>query len=167
MRIDQSAPIASGAFMTLHEQLKQNFCFSNLLLFCLFLISYSWVWVFFFALLGQTSAGKSVLINLLLGEDILPWGHLQVTSTICEIRYGEHPKIVAHSKRGPTTETFLKRPSEETNKSYHDQISPFVVHGKESPYEKVELFWPHPLLQVLTIFQLQFRLALTEHETIH
>ena len=107
----------------------------------------------YFTFLGQTSAGKSLLINLLLGEEILPSSHTRVTSTICEIKYGEQRRIRAHRKSGDpkttgtTMEISLEPPSEPSDKSYSDQISPFV-DGEASLYSKVELFWPHPLLQV-------------------
>lgn len=103
--------------------------------------------------LGQTSAGKSMLINLLLGKDILPTDYTQKTSTICEIRYGEKPKIVAHFKSQDsetglaTREMPLEEPSKDSKQSYVEQISPFVDENA-SDYKKIELFWPHQLLQV-------------------
>ena len=113
---------------------------------------HSWVWEYF-TFLGQTSAGKSLLINLLLGEEILPSAHTRKTSTICEIKYGKQRRIKAHLKSGDpkttgrTMEISLKPPSENSGKSYSDQISPFVDE-EASLYNKVELFWPHPVLQV-------------------
>ena len=115
-------------------------------------LAHSWVWGCF-TFLGQTSAGKSLLINLLLGEEILPSAHTRKTSTICEIKYGEQRRIMAHLKSGDpkttgtTMEISLKPPLEYSDKSYSDQISPFVAE-EASLYNKVELFWPHPLLQV-------------------
>ncbi|PFX16121.1 MAP kinase kinase kinase wis4 [Stylophora pistillata] len=47
-------------------------------------------------LAGETSAGKSSIINLILGEDLLPYKTLCSTSTICELKYGEKPAIRAH-----------------------------------------------------------------------
>ena len=41
------------------------------------------------AFLGEFSAGKSCLINALLGEDILPEGMVPVTCTIIKMEYGE------------------------------------------------------------------------------
>ncbi|XP_022797833.1 uncharacterized protein LOC111336065 [Stylophora pistillata] len=104
---------------------------------------------------GETSSGKSTLLNLILGEQLLPYSVLSTTSTIVELRYGDTPKLVAHYKNkesGNTTETvLLDKPSEATEQSYLQQISSFV-HLKEnrergSDYEKIELFWPHNLLK--------------------
>lgn len=106
---------------------------------------------------GEASAGKSCLINLILGERLLPSSSLSTTSTLCELKYGEERKIVAHfkdtdSKTGLTSTMFLENPTESSGKSYLQQISPFVQvkgadRGKGSSYKRVEIFWPHQLLK--------------------
>ncbi|XP_022805450.1 uncharacterized protein LOC111342617 [Stylophora pistillata] len=107
---------------------------------------------------GETGSGKSSLINLVLGEELLPYSVLSTTSTICELRYGEKRKIVAHfkdkdSKTGHETfEHFLEQPTEASGESYLQQLSPFVQvkdgdREKGSVYKKIELYWPHQLLQ--------------------
>ena len=101
---------------------------------------------------GETSSGKSTLLNLILGERLLPCTHLSTTSTICELKYGPTPKLVAHFK-GKDPET---GETEKTvwlgQQSYLDEISSFVhvkVNRKKgSDFKKIELFWPHSLLQV-------------------
>ncbi|XP_058949859.2 dual serine/threonine and tyrosine protein kinase-like isoform X1 [Pocillopora verrucosa] len=104
---------------------------------------------------GETSSGKSTLLNLILGEQLLPYSVLSTTSTICELRYGDIPKLVVHFKNkelGDTTKTVvLDEPSEASEQSYLQQISKFVHlktdREKGSDYEKIELFWPHNLLK--------------------
>ena len=113
---------------------------------------------FCLVVLGEASAGKSSLINLILGERLLPSSSLSTTSTLCELKYGEERKIVAHfkdtdSKTGLTSTMFLENPTESSGKSYLQQISPFVQvkgadRGKGTIYKKVEIFWPHQLLKV-------------------
>ena len=79
-----------------------------------------------------------------------------MTSTIWEIKYGQHPKIKAHLKskdpetEQPTKEIFLEDPSDSksSGQSYLEQISPFVSEN-ESRCKKIELFLPHSLLQVI------------------
>ena len=109
--------------------------------------------------LGESSAGKSSLINLILGKNLLPDHVLNTTSTICELKYGEERQLVVHYKydidqqrKLPPRHLPLKT-EEESGKSYQEQIAPFVhlnrVEGeKGSNYEKVEIFWPHELLEV-------------------
>jgi len=57
---------------------------------------------------GETSAGKSSVINLILGEDLLPYALLSTTSTICEMKYGEKPKIGVHLKQTDEIHAILK-----------------------------------------------------------
>ena len=101
---------------------------------------------------GETCSGKSSLVNLILGEELLPYSVLSTTSTICELKFGEERKIVAHFKdKDPETGLQTKviplreLPTESTEQSYLQQISPFV----QGSVYKIELFWPHSLLQVV------------------
>ena len=91
------------------------------------------------------------MLNLILGEELLPFSNLSTTSTICELKYGREKKVKVHFKEeGKDPET---KYLEETS-SYLDQISEFVhaksnsFREKASDYKKVELFWPHRLLKV-------------------
>ena len=107
---------------------------------------------------GETSSGKSSLINLILGEEILPHTLLSTTSTICELKFGEERRLVVHFKDkdpetgGKTKEILLKQPTGSSDQSFLDQISPYihVKTGREkgSVVKKIELFWPHNVLEV-------------------
>ena len=113
-------------------------------------------------LIGETSSGKSSLINLIMGEELLPYSVLSNTSTICELKFGTERKMVAHFKdKDPKTGSDKKTiPLREHDpktaveeESYLQQISS-LVHVKSdrekgSIYKKVDLFWPHGLVQVL------------------
>ncbi|XP_068736758.1 dual serine/threonine and tyrosine protein kinase-like isoform X1 [Montipora capricornis] len=110
---------------------------------------------YFVLVAGETSSGKSSLINLIMGEKIFPYSVLSTTSTICELKFGKQRKIVAHFKDKdpethlPTKEIHLKDNPEKD--SYLQQISPYVhmksEREKGSIYKKIELFWPHSLLE--------------------
>ena len=107
----------------------------------------------YFSWIGETSAGKSSIINLILGEDLLPYSTLSTTSTICELKYGEKPKIGVHFKQ---TSTKTRQPMfqeliTDGRESYKKQIEKFVSlkSGREKvPYKKIELFFPHSLFKV-------------------
>ncbi|XP_028400624.1 uncharacterized protein LOC114523790 [Dendronephthya gigantea] len=107
---------------------------------------------------GESSAGKSSLVNLILGEELLPHHVLNTTSTICEVKYGEKRELIAHLKydeqsgkrRVPKIQELKTK--EEGGKNYCDQIAPFVQvqsdeREKGSRYTRVEIFWPQELLQ--------------------
>ncbi|XP_068737136.1 uncharacterized protein [Montipora capricornis] len=110
---------------------------------------------YFLLVAGETSSGKSSLINLIMGEEICPYSVLSTTSTICELKFGKERKIVAHFKdkdpetSQPTRVIHLKDNPERD--SYLKQIAPYVHLEREreegSIYKKIELFWPHRLLE--------------------
>ncbi|XP_028400784.1 uncharacterized protein LOC114523921 [Dendronephthya gigantea] len=101
---------------------------------------------------GESSAGKSSLLNLILGEELLAHHVLSSTSTICELKFGE-PKLIVHYKSDKETTRRLPAIYElDKNEDYYNQIAPFVQmlskeREKGSEYGRVELFWPHELLE--------------------
>ena len=94
------------------------------------------------------------MVNLILGVEILPHSALSLTSTICELKYGERRRIVAHLKdKDPETGLETKSISLEqqpgsSEQSYiwHAQI---YSYASDPAFKKVELFWPHSFLQVV------------------
>ena len=122
----------------------------------MFLVFKNWS---FPSLAGDTSSGKSSLVNLILGEEVLPSFHLSTTSTICEVKFGEERRLVVHFKdkdpeTGLLTKTILLEQSAGScEQSYLDQIFPYVHlkndREKGANIKKIELFWPHSLLQVI------------------
>ena len=111
------------------------------------------------------------MINLILGEELLPYSALSTTSAICELKYGEQRSIVAHFKdKDPKTGSpIMKFPlkAESSEQSYLQQISSYVHvkndREKGSIYNKIELFWPHQLLKVFITNILVNRV---EHSTL-
>ena len=45
------------------------------------------------------------MLNLLLGEPLLPTGHNATTSMLCEVRYGERKQAIAHYGEGDDKRT--------------------------------------------------------------
>nr|KAG5695653.1 hypothetical protein BaRGS_029143 [Batillaria attramentaria] len=99
---------------------------------------------------GETGSGKSSLVNLVAGCQILPTDLIQGTKTICELRHSETRKFVAHPwdqkhgvlarecKQESDVERFLKELKHHV--TYAD------MQTDESPYEKIEIYWPLPIL---------------------
>ena len=103
---------------------------------------------------GEFSRGKSTFINALLKaeEEILPTDILEATAVITEVKYGSEPTAIIHYKPdfirdGNTAEeidlrklkelvTFQDGSGDEKEKQIHD-----------SPFEKLELFWPLELCE--------------------
>ena len=130
------------------------------------LVAFDCQWVnfktwYFSSFAGETSSGKSSLVNLILGEEILPSSHLNTTSLICEVKFGEERRLVVHFKdkdpeTGLLTKTILLEQSAGScEQSYLEQITPFIHlktdREKGSNIKKIELFWPHSLLQVILV----------------
>jgi len=119
--------------------------------------------------LGTFKNGKSTFINSLLGQDILPAYAIPTTAIINEVKYGEKPKAVLYFMNPLPDKIYEEIPEKALAhmKKYnmknippmeipHDGIEDYVVipmgmeHKdalKESPFEKVELFWPLEILK--------------------
>ena len=107
------------------------------------------------------------MINLILGEELLPYSVLSTTSTICELRFGEERKIVAHYKDNdpetglPTKVVPIRecQGRESTEQGYLQQIAPYVHVKSDRGRGSIELFWPHSLLEVGLIDLIQFKVV--------
>ena len=101
---------------------------------------------------GEKSSGKSTLLNLILGEQLLPYSVLYTTSIICELKYGPSPKLVAHFKDKDPQTGLSKKSVPLRESSQQSYLSSFVHvktwRDKGSDYKKIELFLPHNLLKV-------------------
>ncbi|XP_078655565.1 uncharacterized protein LOC144902179 [Branchiostoma floridae x Branchiostoma belcheri] len=105
---------------------------------------------------GETSSGKSTLLNVLLGENILPSSVLSTTSVICEIKYGTKKKAVVHLRNPDpiTNQKILELPLNGPTEVDLEKISQYVhMKGEERETasnlncDKVEIYWPLPLLE--------------------
>ncbi|XP_070564252.1 uncharacterized protein [Ptychodera flava] len=97
---------------------------------------------------GETSAGKSSLLNLILGEDVLPYSHLSSTSSICILRWGEQRKLRINYMYGKGSDEISV---EERGEALLKKLSKYVHQTRDrekgSNYESIELFMPIPLLK--------------------
>ncbi|XP_046544486.1 dual serine/threonine and tyrosine protein kinase-like [Haliotis rubra] len=104
---------------------------------------------------GDTGAGKSTLINLLVGQRILPTNALQCTATVCELRKSTMRAIVLHHRDG-TQKTTLECPDDSQVPGFTDSLAKHVTetdpNTDDSPYTKVEIHWPFHLMEEGVVF---------------
>lgn len=100
---------------------------------------------------GDTGAGKSTLVNLLVGLRILPTSALQCTATVCELRKSKVRAIVLHY-RDETRSKRLECQDESQVQGFTESLAKYVTetdpNTDESPYTRVEIYWPFPLMEV-------------------
>lgn len=119
--------------------------------------------------IGTFKNGKSTFINSLLGEAVLPAYALPCTAVINEVKYGEQKEAILHF-RNPLPENLPKsiapKALEHIKKHNMKNVPPLHIDYSEledyvvipmgedpremlleSPYEKVELFWPMDMLK--------------------
>ena len=147
-RSDYKILVAGKWHFALHVSEYMSYFFSN------------WVRPKNLFALGESSAGKSSLINLILGDELLSHHTLNTTATICEMKYGAERKLVLHYKHDAEQKTkpparHIPLTDERFGISYKQQIKSYLdleraEREKGSGYEKVEISWPHELLQVCT-----------------
>lgn len=104
-------------------------------------------------ILGDTGAGKSSFINLLLETDILPVYAIEATQTICELRKsrnGEKEAICYYrrdSSRKPRAPEIIKIDGARGMEDLKNRIKE-TDHDEESPYERIEIYMPFRMLEV-------------------
>lgn len=93
--------------------------------------------------IGETSAGKSSLLNLLMGEHILPREVLSSTSCICQIFNSEQKKAVVVDESNRTIEI-----NDVTRESLSKYLCVDRSNRKLQGYKSVDIYWPVPMLKV-------------------
>ncbi|MGX1808565.1 dynamin family protein [Nocardia sp. NPDC055321] len=61
------------------------------------------------ALAGQLKAGKSTLLNALVGQDIAPTDATECTRLVTWYRHGVAPRVTAHSREGARADVVVRR----------------------------------------------------------
>lgn len=112
---------------------------------------------------GESSSGKSTLINKILDKKILITRNVQSTSTVCKIRNSEKIKISAEYASGKTEEIELPDKCDINNKEGHkllrDTLKPhtdMVSWEKSKEYQSVDIGMPIPFLKVVYFFSKRY-----------
>lgn len=105
---------------------------------------------------GETAAGKSSLINLLLGGiDLLPTSQLGCTSTIVEIRKSQgekkeaiafHRSLIEGGKKAKKAPLIFDLNSDKGIQNFRKAVQDSDEEG-DSPYDRIEVSWPLPMLE--------------------
>ncbi|KAK3091421.1 hypothetical protein FSP39_019770 [Pinctada imbricata] len=107
--------------------------------------------------LGETGAGKSSFINLILGCELLPYSLLSNTNTICEIQYGDQHSVILHpheySRRTEQIicDSFSELQAILKEKIQKNENGTDLQKNKNTTeqimYKRAEIFLPNDLLQ--------------------
>lgn len=95
---------------------------------------------------GETGAGKSSLLNLIMGERVLSEEVLSSTSCICRIFNSEQKKAVVKDENGREIEI-----SDVTKKTLSKYVCVDRSEKKSERYKIVDIYWPVPMLKEYAI----------------
>lgn len=99
---------------------------------------------------GETSAGKSSLLNLILDADVLPHHQLCATSTICRLHNSTNKKIEIILKNGETIIKDINNEDPMAAEALKKELKPYTqsTESREKNIcKQVEIYWPIPMLQ--------------------
>ncbi|XP_021346775.1 uncharacterized protein LOC110446114 [Mizuhopecten yessoensis] len=94
---------------------------------------------------GETSAGKSSLLNLILGSKILPLSLRSNTSTVCRLRNHEQKMIKVYDQTGENL-VFVREFEEDVKDDELKKELQKYISCEDNPYRYVDIFWPIPFL---------------------
>ena len=95
------------------------------------------------AVAGMVKAGKSTLLNAIIGEEIAPTDTGECTRIVTWYRHGHTPRITLHPATGEPRNLPLKRV---------DGRLVFVLDGVQAEdVERLDVEWPAPALQAMTL----------------
>lgn len=92
---------------------------------------------------GETSCGKSSIINLILGEMILPTSITASTSRVCRIKHSKQCMVSTRNSKDEEIESFLFENSMEMAKKLET-----LAQTDDEEISYVDIYMPVPLLQV-------------------
>ena len=97
------------------------------------------------AVVGLIKAGKSTMMNALLGEKLVATGTTEATFNVNWLKYGEQKSLMVHYKDGRSPES----------KSFEELESLTLRADANRDYllsiKHIEVFYPNPILQTLNL----------------
>lgn len=101
----------------------------------------------FILLSGETSSGKSSIINLILGEKILPTGIGASTSRVCRVKHSDCYEVSTKDRNGDILE---EKQSFKNAKEMAEKLQDLAGTADEE-IGYVDIYMPVPMLQVDTL----------------
>jgi predicted GTPase len=106
---------------------------------------------FRFLIIGDFNRGKSSILNVLFGQELLPMGVTPTTSIPTFIQYGEQEKVIVYKKDGTQESMSLKDYQQKytfNSKQVKDKIKNIfkTVDNWLNSLEKAEIYYPIELL---------------------
>ena len=105
---------------------------------------------------GETSAGKSTLINKILGKQIFRGQIQESTATVCKIRNFDKVKVVVENASGKSSValTMDDLNSTEARKKLKDtleKLTDMTVCQESKQHKSVDIGLPIPFLKVISV----------------
>ncbi|VDI07942.1 Hypothetical predicted protein [Mytilus galloprovincialis] len=97
---------------------------------------------------GETSAGKSSFINLLVGCELLPYSVLPCTSTICRVRNRKEKALLIVDEHDTVTK--LPLPPNIDAETMNEKLGQYMyvnLDDGQDCYKYADIDWPIPILQ--------------------
>ncbi|WP_016953808.1 dynamin family protein [Anabaena sp. PCC 7108] len=106
---------------------------------------------FRFLIIGDLNRGKSTILNVLLGQELLPTAPIATTAIPIFVKYGKQEKVLVHKKDGSQEELSLEEYKQRyslNSKELRNQIKYSYKSEKEwlSHLDHAELYYPIELL---------------------
>ena len=95
---------------------------------------------------GETGAGKSSLLNLLLGSEVLPHSILSSTSTICQLRNSPQARAEVFTRHGKLEPILFDMESDIAEQ--REWLQKYVTDRTDAEYKCIDIYWPLPMLKV-------------------
>ncbi|MGH9269708.1 MAG: dynamin family protein [Ilumatobacteraceae bacterium] len=95
------------------------------------------------AVAGKMKAGKSTLLNALIGEEIAPTDASECTRVVTWYEHGPRPRITLHPSGGPARELPLRRP--------HGRLALDLGGEPAEQVDRLHIEWPSRSLRAATL----------------
>lgn len=107
---------------------------------------YFYLHIRLFYFVGETSSGKSTILNSIIGKPILPVRHEAATQKVCRIRYSDELSVSLCNTAGHTVEKMAFKNTQEMKTTL-----PNIICDNGSDIKYVDIWYPVEILKVNNI----------------